>query len=177
MKIENNKMVSLIYELRESNAGGKVIESVVESRPLKFVYGTGRLLPLFESNLFSLNAGDNFSFPLGSSDAYGDRVEEMIVNVPKSVFVTDDGKLNEEVCRVGNEVPMMDSEGHHLNGIICEICEDHVRMDFNHPMAGVDLYFSGKIIEVSDPTDQELAGTHSCDSCGSSHGTDCSGCS
>lgn len=177
MKVEKNKMVSLIYELRESTPEGRIIESVVESRPLKFIYGTGRLLPLFESNLSLLDAGDNFSFPLSSADAYGDRVEEMIINVPKSVFMTDGGTLNEEVCRVGNEVPMMDSEGHHLNGIINEITEEHVRMDFNHPMAGVDLYFSGKIIEVRDPTDQELAGTNSCESCGSSHGTDCSGCS
>lgn len=170
-------MVSLIYELRERNPEGKIIETVEESKPLKFIYGTGRLLPLFESNLLSLSAGDIFSFPLSSADAYGDRVEEMIINVPKSVFMTEDGKLNEEICTVGNEVPMMDNEGHHLNGIINEIAEDYVRMDFNHPMAGVDLYFSGKIVDIREATEQELAGVQSCDSCGSSHGSDCSGCS
>jgi FKBP-type peptidyl-prolyl cis-trans isomerase SlyD len=177
MKVEKNKMVSLIYELREASPEGRIIETVEETRPLNFIYGTGRLLPLFESNLLSLGTGDNFSFPLSSADAYGDRTEEMIINVPKSVFMTEDGNLNEDICRVGNEVPMMDNEGHHLNGIINEIAEDYVRMDFNHPMAGVDLYFSGMIVDVREATDQELAGVQGCEGCGSSHGSDCSGCS
>jgi FKBP-type peptidyl-prolyl cis-trans isomerase SlyD len=176
MKIEKNKMVSLIYELRESSAEGKIIETLDETRPLNFVYGTGRLLPFFESNINSLNIGDMFRFSLHSELAYGEKREDMIVNVPISVFETD-GKLNEEVCKVGKEVPMMDTEGHPLNGIINEITDTYVRMDFNHPMAGLDLHFSGKIIDVREATEEEIAGTnHSCSSCDSSdHDTGCSG--
>ncbi len=182
MKIEKNKMVSLIYELREYDSDGRIIEALDESRPLSFVYGTGRLLPFFESNINALNTGDHFKFSLASGMAYGDRREEMIVDVPISVFKTD-GKLNEDICRVGNEVPMMDSEGNPLNGIINEISDTFVKMDFNHPMAGVDLYFSGKILEVRNATVEEIAGTtHSCSSCGSSENhSECttgqSGCS
>ncbi len=51
MNIENNRMVSLIYELRENDQNGRVIESLDETRPLTFIYGTGRLLPVFESNI------------------------------------------------------------------------------------------------------------------------------
>jgi len=175
MKIEKNKMVSLIYELRESNQEGRIIESLDETRPLTFLYGTGRLLPVFESNINSLNAGDLFRFGLNAEMAYGEKREDMIVNVPISVFETD-GKINEEICQVGNEVPMMDTEGNPLNGIINEITDTYVRMDFNHPMAGQDLYFSGKIIEVREPTVHELSGeSHSCSGCGS--GNEQSGCS
>lgn len=175
MRIENNKMVSLVYELRENDESGRIIESLTETRPLNFVYGTGRLLPVFESNINSLRAGDSFQFALPSEDAYGDRREEMIVNVPVSVFSTEDGKLNEEICKVGNEVPMMDSDGHHLNGIVNEITEEYIRMDFNHPMAGRDLYFTGRIVEVRDATSEELAGhNHSCSSCGD-HSEGCGG--
>jgi FKBP-type peptidyl-prolyl cis-trans isomerase SlyD len=175
MKIENNKMVSLIYELREGNSEGRVIESLTEEAPLSFVYGTGRLLPLFESNIDSLSEGDNFSFTLDSESAYGGRREDMIVNLPLSVFETD-GKLNEDICRVGNEVPMMDSDGNPLNGVICEINDTFVRMDFNHPMAGTDLFFTGKVIGVRDATEHEIAGpAHSCSSCGSDEQSGCSG--
>jgi FKBP-type peptidyl-prolyl cis-trans isomerase SlyD len=167
MKIEKNKMVSLIYELRESNPEGRIIEALNETGPLNFVYGTGRLLPLFESNIGSLKMGDSFSFGLASEDAYGDRREEMIVDVPISVFLHE-GKLNEEICKVGNEVPMMDQEGNHLNGVINEITGDYVKMDFNHPMAGIDLFFTGRIVDVRDATDQEISGTS---------GSSCSGCS
>lgn len=176
MKIENNKMVSLIYELRENNPDGRVIETLDETRPLRFLFGTGRLLPVFESNISLLKTGDIFSFRLESESAYGDKREDMIVNVPVTVFETE-GVLNEDICKVGNEVPMSDSEGNPLTGVINEITEKYVRMDFNHPMAGLDLYFSGKIIEVREPTEFELAGkTGSCAGCGEEH-SDCSGCS
>lgn len=171
MKIENNKLVSLIYELRENSSNGRIIESLDESRPLSFVYGTGRLLPIFESNISLLGKGDNFSFKMSSEEAYGEKREDMVINVPVSVFETD-GKLNEEICKVGAEVPMSDSEGNPLTGIINEITETYVRMDFNHPMAGVDLFFTGKIVEVRDATEKELEGTlHSCSGCGDGHGS------
>jgi FKBP-type peptidyl-prolyl cis-trans isomerase SlyD len=177
MKIEKNKMVSLIYELREKNQEGRIIEELDEARPLSFIYGTGRLLPVFESNIHSLNAGDPFRFELNAEMAYGEKREDMIVNVPIAVFETD-GKVNEEICQVGIEVPMMDTEGNPVNGIINEITDTYVKMDFNHPMAGADLYFSGRIIEVREPTDQELAGAgQSCSGCGGGNQhSDCSGC-
>jgi len=176
MKIEANKMVSLIYELRESGAEGRIIEVLDESRPLSFIFGTGRLLPVFESNISSLTNGDAFSFSLDPEVAYGERREEMVINVPVSVFETD-GKLNSDICFVGNEVPMMDNEGHPLTGVINEITDEHVRMDFNHPMAGIGLYFTGKIIDVREATEQELAGTNmnSCSGCNSSEHSGCSG--
>jgi FKBP-type peptidyl-prolyl cis-trans isomerase SlyD len=175
MKVENNKMVSLIYELRENDSNGRIIEALDEARPLKFIYGTGRLLPVFESNISMLNSGDPFSFTLNSEMAYGDKREEMIINVPLSVFETD-GKINEDICRVGNEVPMTDSEGNPLTGVINEITDTYVRMDFNHPMAGLDLFFSGKIIEVREATENEIASTmNSCSGCGSNEQSGCSG--
>ena len=175
MKVENNKMVSLIYELRENNSNGRIIEVLDEARPLKFIYGTGRLLPVFESNISTLETGDSFRFALNSEMAYGDKREDMIINVPVSVFETE-GKINEDICRVGNEVPMSDSEGNPLTGIINEITDTYVRMDFNHPMAGLDLFFSGRIVEVRDATENELAATmNSCSGCGSSEQSGCSG--
>jgi FKBP-type peptidyl-prolyl cis-trans isomerase SlyD len=175
MKIENNKKVSLIYELRENDSNGRIIEALDESRPLSFIYGTGRLLPVFESNISLLKTGDNFRFTLSSEMAYGDKREEMIINVPVSVFETD-GKINEDICRVGNEVPMTDSDGNPLTGIINEITDTYVRMDFNHPMAGLNLFFSGKIVEVREATEHELTETmNSCSGCSSKEHSDCSG--
>lgn len=175
MKIENNKMVSLIYELRENDSNGRIIEALDEARPLRFIFGIGRLLPVFESNISLLKTGDIFRFTLNSEMAYGDKREEMIINVPVAVFETD-GKINEDICRVGNEVPMTDSDGNPLTGIINEITDTFVRMDFNHPMAGLNLFFSGKIVEVREATEHELAATmNSCSGCSSKEHSDCSG--
>jgi FKBP-type peptidyl-prolyl cis-trans isomerase SlyD len=176
MKIEKNKMVSLIYELREDNSKGKVIEALEETNPMTFVYGIGRLLPHFEENLHALQKGDLFNFGLDSALAYGERSEDMIINIPLSVFESD-GKIDENICQVGNVVPMMDKEGNRINGIIYEVTDTHVRMDFNHPMAGTNLYFSGKIVDVREATPEEIAGVNnSCASCGShDHESGCDG--
>ena len=175
MKIEKNKMVSLVYELRESDSKGRIIEALDENRPLTFIYGSGRLLPFFEENIRLLRSGESFRFSLNSEMAYGEKREEMIVNVPISVFESD-GKIDEEICRIGNEVPMMDSDGNPLNGIINEISDTYIRIDFNHPMAGINLFFSGRIIEIRDATENELAvSLSSCSGCRSKEHSDCSG--
>ena len=174
MKIGKNKVVTLAYELREMDIEGKLIEILDPGEPLKFIFGTGRLLPEFESNIAMLSKGDHFRFTLAPEDAYGDRREEMIIDIPVSVFERD-GKVDDKLCRVGNQVPMVDSEGHPLTGVICAISKESVKMDFNHPMAGIDLFFDGNILDVREATEEELTVLNdSCASCQS----DCdSGCS
>ncbi len=168
MKVEKHKHVSLLYELRENNKDGKIIEELNPERPLSFVYGAGRLIQGFESGIASLAAGDEFSFTVPAGEGYGERREEMIIDVPVEVFHKE-GKLDESVCFVGNTVPMADSQGRRIDGVVSEIGPETVRMDFNHPMAGCDLCFTGRIIEVRNATEDEIAG--------SNHGSSCSGCS
>lgn len=175
MVIEKNKMVSLVYELRENDKNGSIIETIDNTRPLRFLYGTGRLIPSFEGNISELKTGDLFSFSLSADEAYGERREDMIIDVPKYVFETE-GRLDENICKVGNQVPMMDNSGNPLTGTILEISEESVRMDFNHPMAGTGLFFSGQILEVSDPTPEDLNPVNnSCSSCGPNDHSGCSG--
>jgi FKBP-type peptidyl-prolyl cis-trans isomerase SlyD len=176
MKIEKNRVVSLAYELRETGPEGRIIEALEENRPMTFIYGSGRLLPHFEKNLHSLGKNDIFSFVLKPEDAYGERIEDMIINIPLSVFETE-GKVDENICRVGNEVPMMGRDGSRINGVINEITDNYVRMDFNHPLAGTQLCFSGKILDVREATVAEIANmNNSCSSCGRySKDSGCSG--
>lgn len=174
MKIEKDRVVSVIYELRENNQDGRIIEALDINKPLTFIYGSGSLIHGFELNLFSKEKGDSFSFQLEPKLAYGDRREEMIINVPISVFEVD-GKVDDEICVVGNEVPMMDQQGNQLKGIINEITDEHVVMDFNHPMAGVNLYFTGSVTEVREATEADLNPPSSCSSCGTGD-SGCSGC-
>ena len=52
---------------------------------------------------------------------------------------------------------MMSSNGQRLNGLVLELTDEIVKMDFNHPLAGEDLYFSGKVLGVREASDMELA--------------------
>jgi len=168
MVIEKDKMVSLTYTLRESDFEGDIVEEVDNTNPLRFLFGTGQMLPNFEGNLLNLKEGDSFKFGLTAEEAYGEKREELVVDIPKHVFEVD-GKLDENVCNVGNQVPMADAQGRRLLGVVLNVKNEAVCMDFNHPMAGADLFFAGKILEVKDPSPEELSmylGDNGCTTCG-----------
>jgi FKBP-type peptidyl-prolyl cis-trans isomerase SlyD len=170
MKADANRVVSIIYELRDGNANGEIVESLDYDRPLTFIMGKGNLLPKFEDQLTGLQAGEKFSFLLQSNDAYGPVQEAAFVEIPINIFEID-GKLDTNLLQLGNVVPMMDQEGRHLNGVVKNIGNDKVSMDFNHPMAGRDLYFSGEVTNVREASEEELAHGHihaesTCGECG-----------
>lgn len=159
MIIEKNSAISIVYELRNGSKDGEIVETVASENPLQFVFGTNGLLPKFEEHLSGLTTGDNFEFLLNMEDAYGPVVENAVVDVPKSVFEID-GKIDENLMQVGSLVPMMDAQGNRLNGNVIAVGEDTVKMDFNHPMAGNDLFFKGEVIEVREATEEELSHGH-----------------
>ncbi len=168
MGISKNKMVSLTYDLRIGSAEGELIEQASAERPLTFVFGAGLMLPKFESLLEGMEQGKSFNINLMSADAYGEVDENAIVDLPKTIFILD-GKFDDEMISVGNTVPMMSSNGQRMNGIVLEVSDEVVKMDFNHPLAGEDLFFSGDILEVRDATYEEIAATVS-GGCGSGCG-------
>jgi FKBP-type peptidyl-prolyl cis-trans isomerase SlyD len=159
MIAEKNNVVSIVYELRTGSKEGEVVESLNSESPLTFIFGTGGLLPKFEEHLSGLKSGDNFEFHLKSEDAYGPVVENAIVHVPQSVFEVD-GKIDENLMKIGSMVPMMDAEGRRLNGKVLAIEGDAVQMDFNHPMAGNDLFFKGEVSDIRQATEEELSHGH-----------------
>ncbi len=172
MIIEKNKMVSVTYELKYDDADAELIEKVEKDSPLTFLFGAGNMLEHFEKNLEGLKVGDIFDFKLTSEQAYGPVTEDAVVNVPMNAFEVD-GKVDPELIALGNAIPMMDSYGNKLHGIVLEVANDEVRMDFNHPLAGEDLHFKGKVIEVRDARPDEM--NHSCGSDGGCSSC-CGGC-
>ena len=191
MEIVRNTMVTLTYDLRIDDQEGEMIEQATAERPLQFLYGAGMMLPKFESQLAGLKQGELFEIRLAKNDAYGEVNEDAIVDLPRTVFMVD-GRFDDELVAVGNTVPMMSGSGQRLNGLVLEVDDDSVRMDFNHPLAGEDLWFKGEVLEVRQASDEEIAqilsgscgcGSGSCgsggcgdDSCCSDDDSDC-GCS
>jgi len=174
MNISVNKMVTLSYTLRVDDIEGEIIEQTTVETPLKFVYGLGMMLPKFESNLTGLKQGDNFEMKLEAKDAYGEVDEDAIVELPKEIFIVE-GAFDDSRFTPGSQVPMQTNTGQRLTGIVLEVGKDTLKMDFNHPMAGIDLHFTGNIIEVREATEEELNPV----SCGCGCNSDCEdgGCS
>ena len=165
MTISINKMVTLSYTLRSEKKEGEIIEQTPAEAPLKFVFGIGSMLPMFESNLAGLKQGDDFEMSIEAKDAYGEVDENAVVELSKEIFIVD-GVFDVDKFAVGTQVPMQSSNGQRLNGIVEKIDDNNITMNFNHPLAGTGLYFTGNIIEVRDATEEELAPAMGC-GCGS----------
>ena len=159
LTISENKVVRLTYELSEDSKKDEVIEKVDADQPATFLFGVGGLLPEFEENLFGLKQGDSFNFSIASDNAYGPLDPNALVDIPKEAF-TIDGKLQEDMLQVGSILPMRDNEDNFLQGRIVELRDDVVVMDFNHPLAGKDLYFKGTVIDVREATSEEISHGH-----------------
>lgn len=179
MKITANKTVLAEYELfvdGEKEGELELMEKATEQQPMNFIYGVGMMLPKFEESIFGMEAGSAFDFTINNEDAYGEYDDESVLDLDRAIFEVD-GKLDEEMIFEGNVVPLMDNDGNRINAQIVSVNDTHVKVDLNHPLAGENLHFKGKVIEVREATEKELASLSGggC-GCGSSCGSDDSSC-
>ena len=167
MEIKPGKFIAVSYKLwgLEKDQEPEELEETQPGAHLSFVYGTGSMLESFENNLEGRKVGDNFDFTLKADEAYGQYEPENVIELPKEIFEID-GKFDDEMVVEGAVLPMRDAQGLTINGTVDKITETGVVMDFNHPMAGVDLHFIGEVLEVREPTENDI---HACD-CGSECG-------
>ena len=179
MKIEQNKVVEFCYELE---VDGQVVDHTTKERPLDYIHGTGSLLPKLEAHIEGMEPGSRFDITLAPADAYGEIDPSRIIDLPKAAFEVN-GEVREDLLVPGNTIPMMNSMGGVIPGVVLEVSEDSVKMDLNHQMAGKTLHFTGEVLTVREATEKELTEglhgefVHSC-GCGGCHGHDgnCGGC-
>lgn len=152
MKIGKNTVVSLSYQLRYNDAQGEIIETVAPDQPLVFVYGTDQLIPGFEEGILNLEANAEFSITLPPAKAYGET--QPFVEIPKTAFLID-GEIEEGLLTEGNVIHMSDPDGNTIPGVVAEVKDESVMMDFNHPLAGETLHFQGTILSIREATKEE----------------------
>ncbi len=160
MNIQKNQVVSLHYRLHEDNSEGELIEETYGNEPLSFIFGVGMMLPTFEENIENKVLGDSFDFTLQPEDAYGDYQEEAVVELSIDTFKGADGQIDRSNLLPGTPINMQDQEGRAYRGVILEPKMESVVVDFNHPMSGRVLHFSGEIIEVRLAMPSELDHGH-----------------
>ncbi len=175
MAIENDKVVSISYELKDSK-NGEILDTNRQSggQPLEFLIGRGQIIPGLENELKQLDEGSEKEILVKSTDAYGEYKEEGKQTLPKEQFAGIE--LVEGMTLFGQG-----EDGQQVQVSVLSFNDSEVTIDYNHPLAGKDLLFDVKIVEVRDATEDELAtgvvgGAHACcggGSCGDhDHGHD-----
>lgn len=165
-KVQPGKYVEMGYDLYEVTPGGEILVHQSDPEdPEKIIYGVtrGMIVPL-EKAIEGLEKGGEFDVTVKAAEAFGPYDNEQIAELDRSIFVVD-GKFDDEMVKVGALVPMMTADGFRINGKVLEVTDSVVKMDFNHPLAGKDVRFKGKILEVRDATPEELQPAQGCN-CG-----------
>ncbi|MBO4660219.1 MAG: FKBP-type peptidyl-prolyl cis-trans isomerase [Prevotella sp.] len=153
-----HKYIVLTYKLFTKQDGKEeMAEEATEQRPFSFLTGFGMALDAFEEKVKDLNEGEEFSFSLTPEQAYGNYEEAHVINIDKSVFTINNHFDHEHIFK-GAIVPLQNEDGNHFLGKVLDINDEKVKMDLNHPLAGQELTFKGKIMEAREATKEEVEG-------------------
>ena len=121
---------------------GTVFDTSANGEPLQFTIGSGQIIPGFEQAVVGMNPGESKTVKIPAEDAYGQRREDLIIEVEKSQL--PEGLKPE----VGLQLQSRQPDGRIVVLTIADVTESHVTLDANHPLAGKDLTFEIQLVEI-----------------------------
>jgi FKBP-type peptidyl-prolyl cis-trans isomerase SlyD len=151
MQIESQKVVTLHYTLTDDQ--GAVIDQS-EDGSFVYMHGVNSIIPGLENALTGKKAGDELSVSVAPEDGYGERSEQMLQQVPKSMFE------DQSQVEVGMQFHAQGPNGETLIVTVTEVSDENVTVDGNHPLAGAQLNFDVKVLDVRDATAEEVDHGH-----------------
>ena len=120
---------------------GSVFDSSDGKEPLEFTIGSNQVIAGFENNIKEMKLNEEKTITIKPSDAYGEKNEQLIREIPR-------GKFPPEI-EVGGRLVLKSPEGQQIPAVVTEIKNDSVVIDLNHPLAGEELTFKVKVVEIN----------------------------
>ena len=120
---------------------GSVFDSSEGKEPLEFTIGQNQVIKGFENGVMDMKLNDEKTININPSEAYGEMQEQLIVKIPREKFP--------EKIEAGGRLILKGPEGQSVPAVIMEVKEDSVTIDLNHPLAGKELTFKVKVVEVN----------------------------
>jgi len=139
-KVEKDSTVTLHFSL--TLADGTPVDGTKDGEPMTFTMGDGAMIAAFEEVILGLGIGDKQQVSLDPRDTFGFPEQENKYWMNKSEF--DPDIELEEGLMIEFSTPAED----YVPGIIMEISDDKVLVDFNHPLAGHEVVFSVEVLEI-----------------------------
>ena len=143
MSLRPGSVVTLHYRL---TCGGQEVVNTFDEGPETFTLGVGDLDARLETLLLGLEVGDHLTYELGPGEAFGSYDPELIHTLPREDFPAD------MELAVSSGVEFTLPNGQSLTGSVLELDTDQVRVDFNHPLAGLPVTFEVKILALESAT-------------------------
>ena len=121
---------------------GTVFDTSIGGDPVKFTIGEGTVIPGFEEAVLGMGPGESKVATIASGRAYGPYRDEMIVDIDRTLLPTD---LEPEV---GQHLQIFQESDQSAIVTVLDVSDSAVTIDANHPLAGHDLTFEIKLVEI-----------------------------
>jgi FKBP-type peptidyl-prolyl cis-trans isomerase 2 len=139
-KAKDGDTVKVHYTGKLQN--GEVFDTSREQEPFEFKIGDQTVIPGFERGIVGMGVGDTKTIEISPEDAYGEKKDELVVEVQRS-------ELPEDITpSVGQRLQIRQQEGNPIIVTITQMSEDNVTLDANHPLAGYTLFFDVELLEI-----------------------------
>lgn len=151
MKIADNKAVGIHYTL--TNDDGVTIDTSRQSgEPLVYLHGYSNIIVGLEEALDGRQVGDTLKVSVNPAEAYGEREEQLIQNVPREAF-------GDAQVEPGMQFHAETDEGMRVVTVV-EADDNTVTVDGNHPLAGMRLHFDVEVMSIRDASEEEIEHGH-----------------
>ena len=120
----------------------EVFDSSQNREPLEFTLGEGKIIPGFEEAVVGMAPGESKTVKISPDKAYGPSRKELIAEIERST-VPNDLKLE-----VGKHVQIRQPNGGVIQAKVTDMSDSKITLDANHPLAGKDLTFDIKLVEI-----------------------------
>lgn len=151
LKVQDGQVVSMEYTLK---VDGVVADTSEGREPLEYVHGAGNIIPGLEREMTGMVVGDSKDVKVTPAEGYGERDESAFMDVPREQFP------DEIPMKVGTELQVQNQAGQPMFARIEKVEDQNVRLNFNHPLAGKDLHFNVKVVDVREATPEEIEHGH-----------------
>lgn len=152
MTIAQHKVVTIHYKVVDVDSG-ETIDSSEGGEPMTYLHGAQNIIPGLENALEGKAIGDEFEVTVEAADAYGERSDDRIQQVPMEAFE------GVEKVEPGMAFTAQTEQGP-VNLVVTEVDDATVTVDANHPLAGKSLAFSVKVETIRDASDEEKEHGH-----------------
>lgn len=140
MEVKKGSKVKIHYTGTLDN--GQVFDSSEGREPLEFEAGTGKVIKGFDSAVMGMKKDEEKEVKLKPEDAYGERNDELKQKIPKEKI-----NLPGEI-KPGMTLAVTAPDGQQFPVQVLGVEDDNVVIDLNHPLAGQNLNFKIKVVDV-----------------------------
>ena len=151
LTIQDDVVVSLEYTLQVE---GEIVDSTGEDEHIQFIQGHGQIIPGLESQIYGMSSGESKEVTVPPEEAYGVLDEDALGTVPRDEFPPD------MPLEKGVALQLRDEDGEVFDAYVESVGKKSVEINLNHPLAGKELHFSVKVLDLRPATEDEIAHGH-----------------